>query len=297
MVQVAGRILQVKSLRGWWLVSWFATGLSVLWLPLAARAQEQKSGDWPAYGNDPGGMRYSELAQINGTNVSQLKVAWTFHTGDISDGSGGRKRSGFESTPIMVDGTLYLTTPFNRVIALDPATGKQRWAYDPEIDQTLDYGDGLINRGVAAWLDSSRSPAQPCRRRIFEATLDARLIALDAATGKPCADFGDGGQVNLRDVPGYGSHNAGEAHKGWFHMTSPPAVIDDVVVVGSAIDDNVRADMPLGVVRAFDARTGAVRWSWDPIPRNGPDTEKLKADGTAKSWTTGAANAWSNYDG
>jgi quinoprotein glucose dehydrogenase len=267
----------------------FALGLSVLWSPLAAHAQDRKSGDWPAYGNDQGGMRYSQLAQINRANVSQLKVAWTFHTGDISDGSGGRKRSGFETTPIMVDGTLYLTTPFNRVIALDPANGTQRWAYDPEIDQTLDYGDGLINRGVATWLDSSRSAAQPCRRRIFEATLDARLIALDAATGKPCGDFGNGGQVSLRDVPGYTSRNLGEHPQGWYHMTSPPAVIDDVVIVGSAIDDNNRVDMPLGVVRAFDARTGALRWSWDPIPRNVP----AEAAATAKNWITGAANAWS----
>ena len=162
---------------------WFAPGLSVLGLAFAAHAQDQKSGDWPAYGNDPGGMRYSVLAQIDRANVSQLKVAWTFHTGDISDGSSHRRRSGFETTPILVDGTLYLTTPFNRVIALDPASGKQRWAYDTEIDQALDYGDGLINRGVAAWLDSSRSAEQACRRRIFEATLDARLIALDAASG------------------------------------------------------------------------------------------------------------------
>ncbi|MBV8672766.1 MAG: pyrroloquinoline quinone-dependent dehydrogenase, partial [Acidobacteriaceae bacterium] len=145
---------------------------------------------------------------------------------------------------------------------------------------------------VATWLDTSLSPEQPCRRRIFEATLDARLIALDAATGKPCSDFGDNGEVNLRDVPGYGRHDAGEAHKGWYHMTSPPAVIDDLVVVGSAIDDNVRADMPLGVVRAFDARTGALRWSWDPIPRNQTQTAEL-ANADSKKWITGAANAWS----
>ena len=251
----------------------------------------QASGDWPNYGNDPGGMRYSQLKQINRDNVSKLKTAWTLHTGDIADGSDGHKRSGFETTPILVDGTLYLTTGFNRVIALDPTTGKQRWAYDPQIDRSLDYGDGLINRGVAAWRDSSRQAKQSCSRRIFEATLDARLIALDAATGKPCTDFGHSGEIDLRDVPGYEGRNLGEHHLGWYHMTSPPVLIDDLVIVGSAIDDNVRADMPLGVVRAYDARTGALRWSWDPIPRN--KTADRDSSGSEKAWTTGAANAWS----
>ncbi|HMG02878.1 MAG TPA: pyrroloquinoline quinone-dependent dehydrogenase [Edaphobacter sp.] len=250
----------------------------------AATACGQVSGDteWPNYGNDPGGMRYSPLTEINRENVSKLKVAWIFHTGDISDGSRDRRRSGFEATPILVDGTLYLTTGFNRVIALDPATGKQRWAYDPRIDLTLDYGDGLVNRGVATWLDPTSASGQPCRRRIYEATLDARLVSLDAATGKPCMDFGDYGQVTLRDVPGY--------RAGWYHMTSPPAVIDGLVVVGSAIDDNQRAAMPAGVVRAFDARTGALRWSWDPMPTTVTATMEKGKEPVRSS---GGANAWS----
>jgi len=248
-----------------------------------ATAQVPVDTEWPSYGNDPGGMRYSPLSQINRENVAKLKVVWVFHTGDVSDGSRDRRRSGFEATPILVDGTLYFTTPFNRVIALDPETGKQRWSYDPKIDLTLDYGDGLVNRGVSTWLDSIRSSGQPCRRRIFEATQDARLISLDATTGKPCFDFGDYGQVNLRDVPGY--------RAGWYHMTSPPTVIDDLVVVGSAIDDNQRAAMPAGVVRAFDARTGALRWSWDPIPAAAATAGKDKNKETDRH--TGAANAWS----
>src|SRR6266852_3916655 len=155
--------------------------LSVLSARKSLALPEKGSGEeWTYYGHDAGGMRYSPLAQINRDNVAQLKVAWTFHTGDISDGHGDRKRSGFESTPLMVDGTLYLTTPFNRVIALNPEIGKQRWAYDPKIDLSGDYGDGLINRGVATWLDPMRPSRQACRRRIYEATQDARLVSLDS---------------------------------------------------------------------------------------------------------------------
>ena len=291
--------------KWWWLI--FRSGCvlvlvavswqSVLHAQNRNRQVQSSSGhsetDWPNYGNDPGGMRYSPLKDINPETVSQLKIAWVFHTGDLSEGRNGWKRSGLETTPILVDGVLYLTTSFNRVIALNPVTGKQLWVYDPEIDRSLDYGDGLINRGVATWRDTSPPAGQLCVRRIYEATLDARLISLDAATGKPCAGFGDRGQVNLRNVPGYTSRDLGEHSQGWYHMTSPPAVIDDLVVVGSAIDDNGRVDMPLGVVRAYDARTGALRWSWDPIPRNLPSDAGGTALSTAKPWTSGAANAWS----
>lgn len=249
----------------------------------SASAQEPADTGWPYYGHDAGGMRFSPLKQINRDNVAKLKVAWVFHTGDMRNSRSDSKRSGLETTPILVDGLLYITTAFNRVIALDPATGKQKWAYDPKLDRDSDYGDGLVNRGAAAWLDPSRSGKEACRRRIFEATQDARLIALDAATGKPCPDFGNGGQISLRDVPGFVA--------GWYHMTSPPTVIDDEVIVGSAINDNHQVDMPSGVVRAFDARSGVLRWSWDPVPPNtaaGDDRGK-----PAKQWRTGAANAWS----
>jgi quinoprotein glucose dehydrogenase len=256
--------------------------ICVAFVSSTASSQASEDSEWASYGNDPGGMRYSPLRQINRENVSTLKVAWIFHTGDVSDGSHDRRRSGFEATPILVDGTLYFTTPFNRVIALDPETGRQRWAYDPMIDQTLDYGDGLVNRGVASWLDSVRSSNQPCRRRIYEATQDARLVSLDAATGKPCLDFGNYGQVSLRSVPGY--------RAGWYHMTSPPIAIDDLVIVGSAIDDNQRAAMPAGVVRAFDARSGTLRWSWDPIPNTESATTGQGEDVERRA---GAANAWS----
>lgn len=239
---------------------------------LAAQRRPTTVGtDWPAYGHDPGGMRFSPLARVNRQNASRLAVAWTYHTHDMSHGRDDTPRSGFETTPLVVDGALYLTTAFNRVIALDPETGLERWTFDPKIDVHADYGDGLINRGLATWVDASRRTGQPCRRRLFEATNDARLIAVDAATGRLCADFGSGGVVSLRDVPEYAP--------GTYHMTSPPAVVDDLVVVGSGINDNQRAKMASGVVRAFDARNGAQRWSWNPLPNAGGQT--------------GAANAWS----
>ena len=235
------------------------------------------SGDWPAYGHDAGATRFSPLTQIDRSNVAQLKPAWTFHTGDIANGKTGL-HSGFETTPLFVGGTLYLTTPFNRVIALEPQSGRQIWAFDPKTDKTLPYGDGLISRGLAAWADEAAKADAPCSRSLFEATLDARLIALDAATGQPCAAFGENGQVSLRRVANY--------IPGEYHMTSPPVVIDGVVVVGSSIDDNDRAVMPSGVVRGFDARTGALRWSWEPLQ------EIAKAPRGQKP-RTGAGNAWS----
>lgn len=246
-----------------------------LWLltfAIVTTSAKAGSDSWPEYGGDLGNSRYSTLTQITSSNVAQLKPAWVFHTGDISSGGDGIPRSGFETTPLMLDGRLYLTTPFNRVIALDPGNGKLLWSYDPKIDRKQPYGDGLINRGVAAW----RNPgAKDCRLTLFEATLDARLIAVDGATGAPCSAFGNHGAMSLRDVTGF--------NVGWYHMTSPPLVLDGVVVVGSAINDNNRADMPGGVVRGYDARTGKLLWTWEPLQR--------PAD--ARTWLTGAANAWS----
>jgi len=240
---------------------------------LGANGQTSSRAEWPNYGNDPGGMRYSPLTQINRDNVSKLKVAWVYHTGDVSDGKKYPRRSEFESTPIFIDGTLYLSTAFNRVVALDPASGKERWTFDPKINLGSRYSEGLMNRGVSTWLDTGRKPHAECRRRIFLATIDARLIALDAASGKPCRDFGDAGQLDLTR----GIVNIIRA--GEYEETSPPAIIDDLVVVGSAIADNDRVDSPSGLVRAFDGRTGELRWKWESLP--------------ATLAPTGAGNVWS----
>jgi len=156
--------------------------LMLLAVLTALPAHAQTGDDWPVWGHDPGGQRFSPLSTIDRGNVRSLKVAWTFHTGDAYQPKNS-KPTAFEATPIYVDGTLYLSTPLGRVIALDPVTGRQRWAFDPKIDKDAGYGD-YASRGVSTW----KSPAG--QRRIFVATIDAHLIALDAATGKPCADFG-----------------------------------------------------------------------------------------------------------
>ena len=169
---------------------------------------ESEGSDWPAYGRDAGGSRYSPLNEINRDNVKNLRAVWTYRTGDVADGSRTAETSQFEATPIMIDGTLYLSTPFNRVIALDPETGAERWSFDPRIDLSVPYAEGLTCRGVSTWLDRMRAAGEACRRRIFVATNDGRLIALDAATGKPCAGFGKEGQVEL--TRGVGQFQPGE---------------------------------------------------------------------------------------
>lgn len=264
---------------------WRPALVFVLFIVLPAAAQSRKSEtDWPHYANQAGGMRFSPLTAINKGNVKSLKIAWVFHTGDISRGENHQEKSSFESTPVMVDGTLYLSTPFSRVIAVDPATGGKKWSYDPRLNLRTGYADGLINRGVSTWVDPARAADQPCRRRIFIGTIDARLIALDAATGEPCADFGSNGQIDLKQ----GITRI--SRPGQYEETSPPAIIDNLVIVGSGISDNEKADMPSGVVRAFDARTGALRWSWNPIPPN--NTAAPPKPDAKDGWFTGAGNAW-----
>src|SRR5262249_32625945 len=155
---------------------------------------------------------------------------------DVSDGSGNRRKSAFEATPIVANGMMYLSTPFNRVVALDPETGHERWSFDPRIDLQTRYSEGLINRGVTLWTDSGKAEGVSCGRRIFLATIDARLFALDASTGEPCSDFGAGGQVDLTQ----GISNI--KRRGEYQETSAPAVMADLVIVGSSIADNDRVD-------------------------------------------------------
>ena len=241
-------------------------------------------GEWPSYGNDAGGTRYSPLAEIDRHNVTNLRMAWTYRTGEVA-GVAPYAHTAFEATPLMVDGTLFFSTPYDRVIALDPETGKERWSYDPKVDRARRFAI-ITSRGVATWLDTDAREDRMCRRRIFVATIDARLIALDAATGTACTEFGQDGTVDLTVGIKIGDDCA------CYQMTSPPAVVGGLVVVGSSIGDNRAADLERGVVRAYDAKSGALRWSWDPIPTR--DSDPARATWAGDSWRrTGAANVWS----
>lgn len=265
-----------------------AITLTVLSLLAARAAAQTGSSDWPVYAGDAAGHRYSPLAEIHRGNVAQLVEAWRIRTGDLDAVPPPPGHMAFQATPILVDGLLVLPTPLGRVLALDPATGAERWRFDATGKERR-YPE-FTSRGVASWLDREAKPGAPCRRRIFAATFESRLFALDAATGRRCADFGRDGEVSLRE-------GVGALHDWDYTITSPPLVVGDRVVVGSAMSDNQRVDMPRGIVRAYDARSGRLVWAWDPIPRSGEDPafREWKSEQAAR---VGAANAWSilSYD-
>jgi len=242
--------------------------------------------DWSANGRDAQGTRYSPASEITRTNVDRLAVAWTYRTGETDPRFKTEKATAFEATPLVVDGTMYLGTPLGRVIALDPATGRERWVFDPKIERDVAYGD-FASRGVSTWLDASAAAGPACRRRIFVATAQSQLFALDARDGRLCAGFGRNGMVDLRAglrIPPF--------EPGAYSMTSPPVVVNGLVITGSSIADNSRPNPASGEVRAYDARTGAITWTWDPIPQDPKDPAFSEWRG-AMAQRSGAANAWS----
>jgi len=231
---------------------------------------------WPHYGADPGGTRYSPLDQINRENVKRLSVAWTYHTGDMSDGTIYPTRSAFECTPIVIDRVMYISTPFSRVIALDAESGKEIWSFDPKIEKKGPYSL-FVNRGVSFWRRGED-------KRIFLGTLDGRLFALSAADGKLVKTFGDNGVIDLR--AGFAERYP-DRHYG---VTSPPLIYRDLVVTGSAVSDG-EPQGPSGDVRAFDARTGKLVWRFHTVPQAGePGNDTWETD----SWKErGGTNVWS----
>jgi quinoprotein glucose dehydrogenase len=239
-------------------------------VPLSVSAAEP---GWAHYGGDAGGQRYSLAAQINVANVTRLKPAWSFSTGDLATKGKAMDRAAFEVTPILAGGRLYLCSPFNEASALDPATGRPLWRFDPKIDTGLRYPNSYNCRGLAYWRNPAAPPKAPCAERVFMNTNDRRLFALDAATGKACAGFGSKGFVDA--IPGVRLARPGSAQ-----ITSPPVVVAGVVVVGSSIDDNQKVDETSGAVHAFDPLTGALKWAFDPLEKVRPAVR------------AGAANVW-----
>jgi quinoprotein glucose dehydrogenase len=247
--------------------------------------------DWTAYGAAPGGGHYSAATQISRENVRHLQKAWEYRSGDFRAAGAaeielvpGKKQplpaTSWQMAPILVEGTLYGCSTFNKIFALDPATGKEKWNYNPGVDGNQEV---LANcRGVSHWATSTPTGAH-CDSRIIEGTLDGRLIAVDAKDGKPCADFGNNGEVSLAE-------GLGEFAEVEHAITSPPAVIGDRVITGAFIMDRVHNNMPSGVVRAFDVRSGKLDWAWDPIPPG--QTPTVDADGKPL-YRRGTTNVWS----
>ena len=235
---------------------------------------------WPAYGGDAGGSRYSVLDQINLSNVSKLKAVWTYQTGELATytGTSVKEKAAFEATPVMVDGTLFFSTPTCRVIAIDAVSGKEKWNYDPKINLKRGYSE-ITSRGVSIWPADNKKTDET--KKVFIATIDGRLIALDANSGNPITYFGKEGTVDLKE--GIGAD---------LSVTSPPAIIGNLIVIGSSLGDNQRFDYPRGAVRAYDVHSGQLRWTWDPIPQDSTDKAWNTWNGP-KAHKAGAANAWS----
>jgi quinoprotein glucose dehydrogenase len=238
--------------------------------------------DWSYYGGDPGGQRFSTAADITVANAATLELAWEYRSGDLISRAELMHRAATEGTPILVGDSLVFCTPFNEVIALDPADGTERWRFDPGVDPDLRPANQFVCRGVSHWQDAEQQST--CSTRIFMGTNDARLIAIDARDGRRCEAFGNNGEVRVN--PGMELWWPGE-----FQITSPPAIIGDTVVIGSAISDNARVAAPKGSVLAYNARTGEPRWDFDPIVRDQTDFAKANWQG-AGAPIEGHANVW-----
>jgi quinoprotein glucose dehydrogenase len=247
-----------------------------------ALAADTRIVEWPEYGGDPGGMKYSSLADVNLRNVSQLKEAWHWQTGEKALPEFGTRPGNFQTTPLMIGNVLYFSTPYNRVVALNADTGAEIWTYDPKAyeDGQPPNGTGFVHRGVAAWRDRANGNAL----RIF-INSRYRLICLDAATGKPVDAFGTHGVVDLSKGLVWA------INKTHYTNTSPPVVYKDLVILGNGVGDRlVYRNDPPGDVRAFDARTGRQVWSFRPIPQPGEFGNDTWGN---DSWSyTGHTNVW-----
>lgn len=254
-------------------------------LSVASAAAAQRV-EWPAWGGDLAATKYSTLTNINRGNVATLARAWEWATGETPNTAPRTRPGNFQATPLMIGDTLYLSTSYNRVVALDATTGRELWSYDPKayLAGQPPNGTGFVHRGVATWTDGKQ-------RRIF---MNSRwnLIALDAATGNPIRDFGDTGVVNLTRDLGRNGKAVNQLH---YTQTSPPVVWRNLVIVGNGVADKlVYGNDPPGDVQAFDVKSGKRAWSYSPVPRN---TRDDGADTWAnESWRTmGHTNVWAPF--
>ncbi|WP_027349529.1 glucose/quinate/shikimate family membrane-bound PQQ-dependent dehydrogenase [Halotalea alkalilenta] len=254
-------------------------------------AEGQAQTDWKAWGNTVAGDRFAALDQITKDNIAQLEVAWTFRTGDIPESTGSGAED--QNTPLQVGDTLYHCTAYGKVFALDVDSGTERWRFDPQAESPnwqrcrgLGYYEDAPVEAASSSSDAAAQATAACRRRLFLPTIDARLIAIDAETGEPCADFGDDGTVDLQA-------DMGQVNDGWYQQTSTPLVAGNLVVVGGRVADNFSVDEPPGVVRAFDVHSGELVWAWDP---GNPETTQRPPQG--ETYTRGTPNVWSamSYD-
>ena len=255
--------------------------------PMLAAAMTDPSlmpvgSDWPAYGGTYSARRFSPLAQLTPANVGKLERAWTYHTGDLPppNPTDIQDNYGAETTPLKVGDSLYLCSAKGIMISLNPVTGKQRWRFDPKVpDKNIPYTAAC--RGVAYYAVPVAAPDSACAARIIEGTLDARIIAVDARTGRPCADFGANGQVDI-------TQGMGPAYPGLVSITSPPTIVRGVVVTGHQVLDGQQRNAPSGVIQGFDAVTGELRWAWDmmhPDWSKEPPPGQTYARGTPNMWT------------
>ena len=250
----------------------------------ADAAAQPYAGDWPAYGGSNHALRYSALRQIDRTNVGGLKRVWTYRTGDLPDKKAKGEYSP-ETTPIKVGDRVYLCSAKNIIMALDAATGKEWWRFDPKVpDDAIPYG--ATCRGVAYYKDPNAEADQLCAERILEATLDARLLAVDARTGKPCPDFGAQGSVDLTE-------GIGETVPGWYGNVAAPTIVRNIIVLGAQVKDGQAEDAPSGVIRGYDVVTGELAWAWDmghPDRAGAPPPGDTYTRGTPNMWTSAAGD-------
>ncbi|MEQ1692976.1 MAG: PQQ-binding-like beta-propeller repeat protein, partial [Gemmatimonas sp.] len=253
----------------------------------SAQGAPRPSVDWPAYGNDAGGLKYSPLDDINRDNVRGLTVAFTWRNNEApvpaSDGQKSARPGQFQATPLAIHDTLFFSTPFNRVIALDAATGRELWTFDPQPWKTYGQpsnGTGFVHRGVATWTNGRE-------RRVF-INSRWRLFALDAASGRVIPGFGDGGMVDLT------AQLSRRVRREHYTNTSPPVVWGNLVIVGNGVGDRLayRGDPP-GDVQAYDVRTGRRVWQFQTVPRPGQHGNDSWRD---SSWVyAGHTNVWAPF--